>query len=125
MGTAYKGNALYFRSIGQNILSAASKYEYKNGRFGINSPSTGKFTRNIISSDPLRTAYDFYNRLSYGGVETIYDNGMRRTTQMADGTYISLRIASRSDGSPVVEINIVDSLHTGGIKSQKIHFVEG
>lgn len=124
MGTTYKGNAVYYRSVGQNILPTASKYPYRNGRFGVNSPSTGNKTRNIASADPLGTAKDFYDRIAYGGVEKIYANGDRRITQMADGTIITWRRVSTSDGGPVVEINISSSSHTGGIKKQKIHFVE-
>jgi hypothetical protein len=45
---------------------------------------------------------------------------------MADGSIITMRPVSFSpDGSPVVEINISGSTHTGGLKQQKIHFVEG
>ena len=124
MGTTYKGNAAYYRSVGQNILPTASKYPYRNGRFGVNSPSTGNKTRNIASADPLGTAKDFYDRIAYGGVEKIYANGDRRITQMADGTIITWRRISSSDGSPVVEINISRSSHTGGLKKQKLHFVE-
>ena len=61
MGTYLKGNSKYYRSIGQNVLLASSKYHYENGRFGVNSPSTGNKTRNIASSDPLSTAKDFYD----------------------------------------------------------------
>ena len=43
---------------------------------------------------------------------------------IADGTIITWRITSRSDDTPVVEINIKRSSHTGGLKAQKIHFVE-
>ena len=124
MGTTYKGNAAYYRSVGQNILPTASKYKYQNGRFGDNSPSTGNETRNITSSDPVTTATDFYDRIAYGGKETLYDDGNRRITYMADGTVITWRKTASSDGSPVVEINISRSSHTGGLKKQKIHFVE-
>jgi hypothetical protein len=43
---------------------------------------------------------------------------------MADGTHVTWRLISHSDGTSVVEINIDHSTHTGGIKKQKIHFVE-
>lgn len=43
---------------------------------------------------------------------------------MSDGTIITWRVISNSDGTPVVEINIKGSSHTGGLKKQKIHFVE-
>ncbi len=124
MGTTYKGYSTYFRSVGQNILPASTKYKYLNGRFGTNSPSTGNQTRLITSSNPLQTAKDFYDIIAYGGLEKTYENGARKITQMSDGTIITWRRTSSSDGSPVVEINITDSSHTGGIKKQKIHFVE-
>ena len=47
-----------------------------------------------------------------------------RITQMSDGSVITWRKISSSDGTPVVEINISNSSHTGGIKQQKIHFTE-
>ena len=125
MGSGYKGNSKYYRSIGQNVLITSSKYHYENGRFGLNSPSTGNRTRNIISSDPMATAKDFYDRIAYGGREIVYKGEKLNITHMADGSVISMRTVSSSpDGSPVVEINISGSTHTGGIKEQKIHFVE-
>ena len=124
MGTAYKGNSKYFRSIGQNVLIVASSYQYSNGRFGVNSQSTGNRTRNIASSDPLSTAHDFYNKIAYGGTETIISGGALRITRMADGTVISMRTTSHSDGSPAVQISISNSTHSGGVKEQKIHFVK-
>ena len=122
MGTGYKGGAKNYRSIGQNILAASSKFEYKNGRFGICSPSTGNKTRNILSANPMETAIDFYDTIAYGGIEKTYNNGRMKITYMADGTIITWRAISNSDGSPVIDINIKDSSHTGGIKEQKIHF---
>jgi len=43
---------------------------------------------------------------------------------MNDGTVITIREVSSSDGTPVVDINIKCSNHTGGLRSQKIHFVQ-
>ena len=123
MGTGYKGNSKYYRSIGQNVLIASSKYKYSNGRFGINSPHGGLATRNIVSSNILVTAKDFYNKIAFGGKETIVNENLR-ITRMADGTILTMRKVSHSDGSPVVDINIERSAHTGGIKKQKIHFIQ-
>ena len=73
----------------------------------------------------MATAKDFYDRIAYGGREIVYKGGKLNITHMADGSVISMRTVSSSpDGSPVVEINISGSTHTGGIKEQKIHFVE-
>lgn len=94
-----------------------------NGYFGDKSPSTGSKTRNITSSDNVSTATDFYNKIALGGTERVYDNGNRRITQMSDGSVVTWRKTSASDGTPVVEINISSSSHTGGVKRQKIHFI--
>lgn len=124
MGTGYKGDSKYYRSIGQNILLAKSKYGYSNGYFGESSPSTGSRTRNISSEDPKATAVDFYNKVAFGGIEEKYNGGKLKITQMADGTVVTWRETSHSDGTSVVEINIKNSSHTGGVKKQKIHFTE-
>lgn len=123
MGTGYKGDSKYYRSIGQNILITSSKYAYFNGRFGINSPHGGASTRSISSTDNLSTATDFYNKIAFGGKENIVNNNLR-ITRMADGTIITMRKVSHSDGTPAVDINIERSSHTGGIKKQKIHFIK-
>ena len=122
MGTGYKGKAKYYRSIGQNVLITSSKYPYANGRFGVNSPHGGSSTRNIASSDNLATATDFYNKIAFGGKETIVNDNLR-ITRMADGTIITMRKVSHSDGTPVVDVNIERSTHSGGVRKQKIHFI--
>ena len=60
----------------------------------------------------------FWRTLDKNGVEIHF-------TKMADGTIVTMRKTSTSDGTPVVEINISGSNHTGGIQKQKIHFVQG
>ncbi|MCF0106641.1 MAG: hypothetical protein HUJ53_07765 [Holdemanella sp.] len=42
----------------------------------------------------------------------------------SDGTIITYREVSSSDGSPAVDINIKKSTDSSGVKSQKIHFVK-
>lgn len=124
MGTSiYKGGTVRYHSIGQNILVASNSYKYSNGYFGDKSPSTGSKTRNIASSDNVSTATDFYNKIALGGTERVYDGGNRKITQMSDGSVVTWRKTSTSDGTPVVEINISSSSHTGGVKRQKIHFI--
>ena len=123
MGTAYKGEAKYYHSVGQNILPTSSKYKYHAGYFGDNSKHGNNRTRNIASDDSLATAKDFYNKIAHGGIESTINSNMQ-ITKMSDGTIITMREKSNSDGSPVVDINIQPSSHTGGVKSQKIHFVQ-
>ena len=124
MGTGFKGNSKYFRSIGQNILIASTKYPYENGRFGDNSVHGRNSTRIITSEDNLSTAFDFYEKIAFGGIEKKVNDNLR-ITRMADGTIITMRKVSHSDGTPAVDINIEGSTHTGGLKNQKIHFVKG
>ena len=64
-----------------------------------------------------------YDKLAYGGKEQIVNDNMR-ITHMADGTVITMRKVSSSDGTPAVDINIEKSRGSGGVKSQKIHFVK-
>lgn len=76
------------------------------------------------------TAREFYDTIAYGGKETpTFDsktgeqNGFKTT--LSDGSIITWRNVSHSDGSPAVDINIERSSNNGGIKQQKIHFVKG
>lgn len=122
MGTGYKGDSKYYRSIGQNILIASNTYDYADGFFGENSRHGANRTRNIFASDNLAAAKHFYDTIAFGGIEQVVNDNLS-ITRMADGTVITFRIRSHSDGTPVVDINIKSSTHTGGVKGQKIHFV--
>ena len=124
MGTGYKGGSPTYRSVLENIPNLKSEYKYNNGYFF----ETGlgrDFTRENYSKNPLKTAKEFYDKLTYGGIETELGNGKGLKTRMADGTIASFRKTSTSDGSPVVEINIKKSSSHGDLQEQKIHFVIG
>ncbi len=123
MGTSvYKGGTIKHHSISDNINSLKSNYKYSNGYFGDKGQGRD-FTRNISSTDPIKTAVDFYDKASFGGIETTHSKG--KYTKLSDGTIMSYREISSSDGSPVVEINIRQSANNAGVKYQKIHFVKG
>ena len=81
--------------------------------------------RNIKSSNPAKSAKDFYDKVAHGGIEKQMSNGKGVYTKMKDGSILSYREVSASDGSPAVEINIKQSNDHGEIKYQKIHFVKG
>ncbi len=62
--------------------------------------------------------------MTYGGIESSMPNGKGKTTRLADGSIISYREISSSDGTSVVELNIKRSTDAAGIKYQKIHFIQ-
>jgi hypothetical protein len=110
-------------SISDNLDELTSSYPYQNGYFG----EKGKgrhFTRNIYSADPVKASREFYDKAAYGGVIQSMANGKGETAKMNDGTIISYREVTSSEGSPAVEINISKSTDSGGVKRQKIHFAK-
>lgn len=124
MGLGYKGDTGHHHSITENLSSLRANYKYSNGYFG--DPGHGRsFVREIKSEDPVTTAKDFYDKAAHGGIEKEMDNGKGVTTKMKDGSILSYREVSSSDGSPAVEINIKHSNDHGDIKYQKIHFTKG
>lgn len=102
-----------------NIARLTEKFPVsESGYFGKKGQS-GK-VRNIESDDPVATAQDFF-QMATEGVATIKTNSKGRVfAEFEDGTMISFRPVSHSDGSPAVDINISGS---GPIKTQKIHFI--
>ena len=108
-------------SIRENLKSLKEKFDYKNGYFG--TKGLGKGNRRIESDNPLKTARNFYKLASKGGEEEPMSNGKGVYSTMSDGTVISERLISSSDGSPAIEINIKKSIDSNDIKYQKIHFV--
>ncbi|MEE3393496.1 MAG: hypothetical protein VZR23_07440 [Lachnospiraceae bacterium] len=123
MGHGYKGDTGHHHSITENLPTLTSSYDYKNGYFGDKSGSNNR-VRHITSNDPVKTAKDFYDKAAHGGIEHQMDNGKGVYTKMKDGSILSSREISSSDGSPAVEINIKHSKNHGDIKYQKIHFVQ-
>ena len=80
--------------------------------------------RNIKSDDPVKTAQDFYDKAAHGGIKKEMNNVKGVYTKIKDGSILSYREVSSSDGSPAVEINIKQSTDHGDIKYQIIHFVK-
>ncbi len=120
----YKGGASHHHSINENIKKLSDFYMFSNGYFGSRGDSTRESTRHIESSTPISTSINFYNKLTYGGIEKALPNGKGVVTKLQDGSIVSYRKISSSDGSPVVDINIKYSNNTGGVRQQKIHFVK-
>lgn len=128
MGLGYKGDTGHHYSVSENLSGLKKDYPVRNGYFGKNGDSDDAHIRHIESSDPSSTAKDFYDRIANGGIEKdlVDKNGniKGKTVKMADGTVITWREVSQSDGSPAVDINIKKSTDSGGLKVQKIHFVK-
>ena len=127
MGHGFKGDTGHHHTIGENLSNARSAYTYNDatGYFGNKGQSHSTSVRNIVSDDPVATAKDFYDRLTYGGIKKKLENGKGVITIVKDGSVLTFREVSSSDGTPAVDINITSSGDdTGGIKTQKIHFVK-
>lgn len=125
MGTGiYKGGINHYRSISDNLPKVANSYHFAHGYFGEHGDSTKERTRHIESSNPLKTAKDFYEKLTYGAIEKSLPNGKGKIAKLKDGTIITYREISSSDGSPAVDINIKKSTNSNGVKQQKIHFTK-
>lgn len=129
MGTGYKGNTSHYHSISENLPKMIEKYSYTNGYFGEKGKGKGNNkVRNIKSDDPSKTAKEFYDTIAHGGIEesTFERDGTEngKMAHLSDGSVITWRNVSHSDGSPAVDINIEKSSDNGGIKKQKIHFVK-
>ena len=110
-------------SLNDNLPNVTKRFPLAPcGKFG--EPSKG--VRVIKSSAPVGTSYEFFNRISSGYVKIKvipYKDGSKKgcVAVLKDGTTITLRKRSTSDGSPAVDIKITSP---GRVKSHKIHFVK-
>ena len=116
----FMGGADHQHSISENLDDVKSDYDFEDGYFGDEAASEDK--RHIYSDDPLATARDFYERIGYGGIEEPLPGGKGVKVTMSDGTVISFREVSESDGTPVVQVSIRRSTDSAGVEKQKIHF---
>ena len=123
MGEDNTGNIFPTGSLLNNVDSMLRLYPINNGLFGVQGLSRDPSIRNIVSDTPLETAIDFYSRISSGGVEQPLPGGNGVRTTLVDGSVITFRKVSTSDGSPAISINVRRSTGSGEIRSQKIHFV--
>ena len=115
-GTA--GSSSSPHTFADNLASLEKKYPLSDsGYFGPKGDGRS-FVRHLLSDNPIATANDFYKTATknYASEKKIGDKGM--VANMRDGTSVSIRKTHSSDGSPVVEINI---LSPGRVKKQKIH----
>lgn len=119
----FKGGTSSQHSIGDNLSALKSHYQNREGYFGkARTPSDTK-TRKLKCDDPDGAAKDFYDKAAKGGIEVALDNGKGVKASMRDGTVVTFRPSSDSDGSPAVTLNARKSRDHEGLKPyQKIHF---
>lgn len=111
-------------SLMDNVHAMSDFYPLREGFFGKRS-KRGNVARLIASTDPLRTAHDFYNRITQGLKSTPLPNGKGERATTPDGYTISIReVSSSPDHSPAIDIHIRKSTQPGEVKEQKIHFVK-
>ena len=77
--------------------------------------------RRIESEDPVSMFSEFFATATLGAIDSKID-GKAVVRKMLCGTIVTGRITSSSDGSPAIDLNIVNSKYA---KSQKLHFVKG
>ena len=112
-------------TIADNLAAVTKHFPLTaDGLFGKSSGRSG--VRHIETDSPISTAYEFFNRLieGYDIIEPIsYKDGKRKGCKayMNDGSVITFRKRSTSDGSPAVDIKIETQ---GRVKSHKVHFVK-
>lgn len=123
MGVSYNGGSPKFHSISDNISNLKKSFKYNNGYFG--EQGTSNRVRVIYGNDPAIIGKEFYDKISFGGIQKNLPNGKGKITYMADGSIITFRPTTKSDNNPGVDINISKSTDSGGIKQQKIHFEKG
>lgn len=107
------------RRFSDNVDQLKAKFPLSSvGYFG----KRGTGARVIVTDNPALAAWDFAHLASGGASHLQTIPGRGYVWVMRDGTRISYRFYSSSDGSPVVELAPPDN---SAIKKQKIHFVRG
>lgn len=120
---SHNGGPVIYHGFQGNVLKLKESYDFSQGYFGVRGDGGSSFVRHIESDDPLSAAHVFYDKAAYGGLEEKLGPGRWKTT-MEDGTVLTMREVSSSDGSPAVDINIRRSTDVGDVKNQRIHFVK-
>lgn len=107
------------RSLSDNLSALLKQFPLSpSGYFGKRGSSNP--IRRIRSANPEQTAYHFFKVIANGAGEK-RDIPTGIVVALKDGTRITYRVTSSSDGSPAVDIKILASI--GNIKrKQKIHF---
>jgi RHS repeat-associated protein len=88
----------------------------ESGYFGISGPSSNSSIRNLSGRN--EAAQEFYEQYTKGYVSET-DIGVGTYRKLSDGTTITYRSSSSSDGTPAIDIN-----DSPVYPNQKIHFID-
>ena len=115
-------------TLTDNLIALTKEFPLlPNGFFGESGQSKNNVrVRNITSTNAIATSQRFYTlaceqAVSIGDIRGHGGEHKGYLARMRDGTIISYRWSSSSDGSPAVDINIQS---VGSVKRQKIHFIQ-
>ena len=123
MGTYYNGGAKTYHSLRDNLPDVLKSYSISpDGFFGSIGKAGVKEIRQLDTNDVVEESKKFYDKLTFGGIETKLPNGNGTRTELRDGTIIVYREITSTVNSPAVEINVRKSNGACNIAFQKIHF---
>lgn len=123
-GGGYAKSPSSFEALHKNLKSVAAHYPVTaNGYFGAPGKQAKGRTRIIESDKPSKTAKMFFMVAAKDGRIVKYSDGTVTVAKFDDGSRVSYRQTSTSDGSPAVEI-IIETPGRGFPKFQKIHFTK-
>ena len=117
-GLAGRGGA---SSVARNLKALKAMYPVSDsGYFGKASPKGN--VRLIKSENPQADAQKFFSVLAKDGTLAGAKKANVTVVKFKDGTVVTYRVKSHSDGSPAISITL-SSMQNGVKSSQKIHFV--
>lgn len=112
-----------FHSFADNLPNLTEKFPLEGRQFGEPSTTTrDKTVRIIKSKDPVKTAYEFFGLATEGAESIVHPKAGMSLARLKDGSFVSIRETSSSDGSPAVDLSIKPA---GFVKTRKIHFEKG
>ena len=110
--------------IKQSLPITMLSFPYKDGYFFDKSEQgNNNNIRQCTATDPLYCSKDVFSSLTEDAfTQSDYSQGTIIAI-LPDGTAITWRASSSSDGSPAVDINPSSEAIKMGVKRQKIHFI--
>lgn len=125
MGAGFSSATRISCNIKDGLIQAKLTYNYNDGLFFDRSPKRhDDYVRICESDNPIKTSKEFFEILTQNSFSNKQFKDKKIIAKMTDGTVITWREKSSSDGSPVVEINIKRCDSNSGLKNQKIHFTQ-